>query len=102
MNNVSISNERNDEYDFPGRVPLDDEVTVDAGAIQTMSSREIVDLCEKRHDHVLRDVRSILEEAGIGALKFEGTYLDAVAGEPGLGRYYFVRQSLWGTTLHSR
>lgn len=25
---------------------------------KTMSSREIAELCEKRHDHVLRDIRA--------------------------------------------
>ena len=29
------------------------------------------------HGHVLRDIKTILEQAGIGALKFVGTYLDS-------------------------
>jgi phage regulator Rha-like protein len=45
-----------------------------------MSSVEIADLCDKEHRNVLRNIRSILGEASIGALKFERTYLDAVAG----------------------
>ena len=28
----------------------------------TMSSKEIAELCEKRHDHVMRDIRLILIE----------------------------------------
>lgn len=28
----------------------------------TMSSRETAELCEKRHDHVMRDIRNMLDE----------------------------------------
>lgn len=44
--------------------------------VATMSSLQIAQITGKRHDHVLRDIESILEEAGIGAPKFGGTYLD--------------------------
>jgi len=47
------------------------------GTIQTMSSMEIAKLCNKRHDSVLRDIRTILKQAGIDAHKFVGIYLDA-------------------------
>lgn len=42
----------------------------------TMSSREIAELCEKRHDNVKRDVEKMLGDLGIDALKFEDIYKD--------------------------
>lgn len=47
----------------------------------TMSSREIADLCDKRHDHVMRDITKMLEELGEDAPKFGGIYLDAYGRE---------------------
>jgi len=42
----------------------------------TMSSREIADLCDKRHDNVMRDIREMLVQlhGEGGLLKFEGVY----------------------------
>ena len=44
---------------------------------QAIDSREIADLCEKRHDNVMRDIRDILSQLyGEGtAPKFGGSYL---------------------------
>lgn len=43
----------------------------------TMSSLQIAGITGKRHDHVLRDIESILAEAGIDAPRFGDTYRDA-------------------------
>lgn len=47
----------------------------------TMSSREIADLCEKRHDHVIRDIKKMLDELGEDAPKFGGMYSDSYGRE---------------------
>lgn len=55
-----------------------------AGAELTMSSREIAELCEKRHAHVLRDIEQMLQDIGqpkFGSADFEAEYLDA-QGKP--------------------
>jgi len=44
-------------------------------SIEGMDSRDIAALTGKRHDNVLRDIKSMLEEMEIGELKFEGSYL---------------------------
>ena len=46
-------------------------------ATQTMSSLDIATLTGKGHHNVLRDIKQILDDAEIGALKFEGTYKSA-------------------------
>ncbi len=46
----------------------------------TMSSREIAGLCEKRHDHVLRDIEKMLQDIDapkFGAVDFQAEYTDA-------------------------
>ena len=43
--------------------------------VATMSSREIAELTGKEHKNVLVDIRKVLEEAEIGELKFQRSYL---------------------------
>lgn len=40
----------------------------------TMSSMEIAELCDKRHDHVMRDIRKMLAELNIDTPQFWGVY----------------------------
>lgn len=50
----------------------------------TMSSREIAELCEKRHDHVIRDIEKMLTDINdpkLGAVDFRGTYNDSKGEE---------------------
>jgi len=42
-----------------------------------MSSLEIAELTGNRHTNILRDIRNILQQAGIGALRFESSYLSS-------------------------
>lgn len=44
----------------------------------TMSSREIATLTGKRHDHVMRDIRSMLEQLEKDAPSFGETYVDGM------------------------
>lgn len=48
-------------------------------AALTMSSRQIAELCEKRHDHVLRDIEKMLQDIAdpkFGASDFLSSYTD--------------------------
>lgn len=53
---------------------------IDQSAI-TMSSREIAELCEKRHDNVIRDIKKMLDDLGLDAHKFEGISPDSYGRE---------------------
>jgi phage antirepressor YoqD-like protein len=48
---------------------------IPAAAPITMSSQEIAELCEKRHDNVMRDIKDMLSQLDMPALSFEGYYL---------------------------
>ncbi|EFA4415197.1 hypothetical protein D5Z38_20460 [Escherichia coli] len=47
----------------------------------TMSSRQIAEFVDKRHDNVVRDIRKMLNELEKDVLKFEGIYLDQYGRE---------------------
>lgn len=42
-----------------------------------MSSLQIAEITGKTHGNVIRDIRETLEQAGIGLLKFEASYLNS-------------------------
>ncbi len=44
---------------------------------ETMSSLEIANLCGKRHDNVIRDLKNTLQQVDIDILIFEGIYTDS-------------------------
>ncbi|MCE2580764.1 phage regulatory protein/antirepressor Ant [Komagataeibacter sp. FNDCR1] len=46
-----------------------------------MSSREIAALTGKRHDNVVRDIEKMLNDVGMGLLKFEDTYTNPQNGQ---------------------
>lgn len=43
----------------------------------TMSSREIAEICGKRHDHVMADIRKMLDELNLSSPEFSGQYKTA-------------------------
>ncbi|WP_273724417.1 Rha family transcriptional regulator [Bartonella sp. AU18XJBT] len=50
---------------------------VNAQTTLTMSSREIAELCDKRHDNIVRDIRQICTDLKIEVSKFQGNYKDS-------------------------
>ncbi|MCG7388792.1 phage antirepressor KilAC domain-containing protein [Pantoea sp. ACRSB] len=56
-------------------------LTVVGNEEMKMSSLEIAELCEKRHDNVMRDITSMLTELGVGLLSFEDTYINKQNGQ---------------------
>lgn len=58
-------------------------IQLNAGQTLTMSSREISELCDKRHDNVMRDIRAMLVElyGEGGVLSFEDTHRNPQNGQ---------------------
>lgn len=54
-----------------------------------MSSREIVELTDKRHDNVMADIRKMLGELGLNAPDFSGVYKDQ---QPTRSTWIYVRE----------
>lgn len=50
---------------------------ISATSTTTMSSREIAELCGKRHDNVVRDIEKMFNGLDKDALKFEDIYFDS-------------------------
>ena len=57
---------------------MNDLTTITTMTGRTMASREIAELTGKRHDNILRDIKTLIEQGAITALNFEAsTYTDA-------------------------
>ena len=55
---------------------LDSNLVQNADGVWCMSSLAIAELTGKEHFHIMRDIKTMLEELEIGESKFGGTYLD--------------------------
>ena len=54
---------------------MDELTNITQHSQPTMSSREIATLCDKRHDNVMADIRKMLNELGLYAPDFSGTFI---------------------------
>lgn len=54
---------------------MTEHTNITQGTAATMSSREIAGLCDKRHDNVMADVRTMLAALELSALTFQGSYM---------------------------
>ena len=57
---------------------MDELTNITQHSQPTMSSREIATLCDKRHDHVKRDIDVMTEQLEIDVSKFAHIYLDSM------------------------
>jgi len=49
-----------------------------ANGVNVMSSLRIAEITGRRHSHVARDTKEVLEDIGVDASKFEYSYLDSM------------------------
>ena len=56
--------------------------SMNLGMNKTMSSREVAELTGKRHDHVLRDIKNLIEQGAISAPNFGAAEYTDAQGKP--------------------
>lgn len=56
-------------------IPMNELTHITTSGHATMSSVELAELCEKRHDNVMRDIKTMFDALEIPALSFEGSYV---------------------------
>ncbi|WP_170864065.1 phage regulatory protein/antirepressor Ant [Paracoccus sp. SM22M-07] len=77
LNNPN-SHERNVPMNMEQTVPNSNFAVLSGNnSTITMSSREIAELCGKRHDNVMTDISKMLSDIGLHAPDFSGTYKTA-------------------------
>ena len=61
---------------------MNELIVTESSMIRKMSSVEISELMSKRHDHVLRDIKKLIEQEAVSAPNFgEASYQDAQGKE---------------------